>query len=553
MPTLETIEVLHEASPALLDSNRVEHPVEMDHDDDDGDDDDDDDDDMTVQVLSEQEEEIEDNEDPPSPTRDDPTTYHSSSPKPNGNDKPSRDETHRIVMSPQTRKKILDCELLDGATCGASSSSAVTMTDLSKTTKGNHKHVEAVESMDQDTKPRTRSKRATTQKRNISAQGSVQPVPLPRKRRATTTPTAANTAADAAEGVEKRKRHVTPTTEPSDKKVQQQKRSNQLTLGSFFFKPSHVSSPTLANRSNNTTQQAFKAPLSPKVQVPNDKETATEECDQPAVQQTDSTNMEIQGPSKKVVKGNENRQALEYSNEHEQHVPNAQDQEKAVDENQRPSDHQEELRAEATPVDASNHQNITQEEIMNGNEEIPSEETTAGTSNLEGSAEEETTSTDEVSVQEIHDNPAGSETKDCSNSNIAHASKEGITNGSVEKLEGEIRKAPTVLGINNENEAFESKVHVTEPALQPERQALRQKYEDLKLRYMDRGEEIMEAARTGIDEETFKMQELEESVIEDGSENDFPDSVVANMALLIEGRYVFDQFTWLLHQSWQSI
>ena len=42
MPTLETIEVLHEASPALLDSNRVEHPVEMDHDDDDGDDDDDD-------------------------------------------------------------------------------------------------------------------------------------------------------------------------------------------------------------------------------------------------------------------------------------------------------------------------------------------------------------------------------------------------------------------------------------------------------------------------------------------------------------------------------
>lgn len=73
--------------------------------------------------------------------------------------------------------------------------------------------------------------------------------------------------------------------------------------------------------------------------------------------------------------------------------------------------------------------------------------------------------------------------------------------------------------------------------LPEERKVLLQKYSDMKTRYSRRSKELVEEGSKGLAEEDFVMpepiQKKEESTT---SEDKFPDYVVANMAVLIEGR-----------------
>lgn len=72
--------------------------------------------------------------------------------------------------------------------------------------------------------------------------------------------------------------------------------------------------------------------------------------------------------------------------------------------------------------------------------------------------------------------------------------------------------------------------------LSEDRKALLEKHSEMKRRCQQRFEELVQEAREGVDDEDFDMPELE-SNIDLSSEDEFPDAVVKNMALLIEGRY----------------
>lgn len=67
-----------------------------------------------------------------------------------------------------------------------------------------------------------------------------------------------------------------------------------------------------------------------------------------------------------------------------------------------------------------------------------------------------------------------------------------------------------------------------------ERKALLEKHSDIKQRCQQRSEELVQVAREGIEEEDFEMPSLERVNV--SSDEDFPDAVVNNMAILIEGR-----------------
>ena len=79
----------------------------------------------------------------------------------------------------------------------------------------------------------------------------------------------------------------------------------------------------------------------------------------------------------------------------------------------------------------------------------------------------------------------------------------------------------------------------TEPIteLPEERKTLLQKYADMKTRYSRRSQELVEEARNGLAEEDFVMPEPQPNKEESSaSEDTFSDHVIANMAVLIEGR-----------------
>jgi hypothetical protein len=71
--------------------------------------------------------------------------------------------------------------------------------------------------------------------------------------------------------------------------------------------------------------------------------------------------------------------------------------------------------------------------------------------------------------------------------------------------------------------------------LSEDRQALLQKHADMSQRCQQRSRELVQVAREGLEEEQFDMPQPE-LLLELPSGDEFPDTVVKNMAVLIEGR-----------------
>ena len=78
-----------------------------------------------------------------------------------------------------------------------------------------------------------------------------------------------------------------------------------------------------------------------------------------------------------------------------------------------------------------------------------------------------------------------------------------------------------------------------EKDLSEERRSLHQKYQAMKVRYLERSSQLVSQARGGMEEEGYEKQALEPlDENESLDEEDFPTRVVGNMALIVEGRCV---------------
>jgi hypothetical protein len=87
--------------------------------------------------------------------------------------------------------------------------------------------------------------------------------------------------------------------------------------------------------------------------------------------------------------------------------------------------------------------------------------------------------------------------------------------------------------------ATEPLKQLTEDELSEDRLLLHKNYRSMKERYLERASQLISHAKSGIDEETFEVPNLEKlGEGESLDDDDFPTRVVSNMALLIEGRYV---------------
>lgn len=75
----------------------------------------------------------------------------------------------------------------------------------------------------------------------------------------------------------------------------------------------------------------------------------------------------------------------------------------------------------------------------------------------------------------------------------------------------------------------------TEDDLSDERKDLLKRHSDTRKRYQQRAEELVRDARSGLDEEDFEMP-LPQERTDLPTDEEFPDVVASNMALLIEGR-----------------
>ena len=74
-----------------------------------------------------------------------------------------------------------------------------------------------------------------------------------------------------------------------------------------------------------------------------------------------------------------------------------------------------------------------------------------------------------------------------------------------------------------------------EEELSQEKKSLLEKHEEKRMRCKQRTQELIRNAKAGINEEDFQMPPCQPQT-DTSPEEEFPDSVVANMALLIEGR-----------------
>jgi hypothetical protein len=78
---------------------------------------------------------------------------------------------------------------------------------------------------------------------------------------------------------------------------------------------------------------------------------------------------------------------------------------------------------------------------------------------------------------------------------------------------------------------------LSEDDLPKDRLSLHQKFQTMKKRYLERNEQLISQARGGVEEEDFERAELAPLGKDESLEHEeFPTGVVANLALLIEGR-----------------
>lgn len=78
----------------------------------------------------------------------------------------------------------------------------------------------------------------------------------------------------------------------------------------------------------------------------------------------------------------------------------------------------------------------------------------------------------------------------------------------------------------------------TQPTLSNADKDLLQKHKDMQQRYQQRSQDLVEGSRSGLDEEQFNIPTLEEAALGENSDDEFPETALRNMAILIEGRYV---------------
>ena len=95
-----------------------------------------------------------------------------------------------------------------------------------------------------------------------------------------------------------------------------------------------------------------------------------------------------------------------------------------------------------------------------------------------------------------------------------------------------------VVNSSLQNDCTEKEVEESDPVedLSEDQKALLEKHNDMRTRYSRRAEELVAENKEGLVEENFKLPEPQQSKMEGASDEEFPDEVLANVALLIEGR-----------------
>jgi hypothetical protein len=123
---------------------------------------------------------------------------------------------------------------------------------------------------------------------------------------------------------------------------------------------------------------------------------------------------------------------------------------------------------------------------------------------------------------------------DCSNDSN-ETRDEGTNIDEKTEMSTNINPKPPEEKVKSISEPFKN---LTEEELSEDRRTLHKKYRAMKQRYLKRAAELISQAKTGIEDETFHVPNLEQLGNEESlHDDDFPARVVSNMALLIEGRY----------------
>lgn len=327
-------------------------------------------------------------------------------------------------------------------------------------------------------------------------------------------------------------KQVTPptSTKATTSKKKQQKKVNQLTLGNFFFgvkkspaKPkspapskSTAKSPSTATKETPNKAQSSAKPKSPNAATAAAKSPSTKESpnkaqgffDKTSPEKPKSPNAAAKSPSNATMESPNKEQDLYGSSADpiELTSSSSEDTDATPKTGTMNTDNAE---TEKTTVDS------TSEATKLADDEQPAEP--------EADAEEKHSSDDENNKS--REEPSGEE-KD----------EDAAVTKEPKQEEAAAKTAPKRKRKSSSKAAAAAPAPPKPPVeLSPERQEALQKYKDMKSRFETKADELFQEVFSGLPEEEFDMPEPKTQAV-DADGDDFPDFVVANMTLLIEGR-----------------
>jgi hypothetical protein len=278
-----------------------------------------------------------------------------------------------------------------------------------------------------------------------------------------------------------KKRRVTPTDESSSKKQQQQKKVNQMTLGSFFFGAKKQTSSPLSKPVTAGTKRKQPSPVkSPR------KDAA-------------STKAEVETLEAKATTGSSTETTAQ------------EDKKKEQKDKSPASPRKESKEVMAAPQSPNDNDTV---DLTNDSPDTNAKDLDCNANNMCIDAPSSPIAPEEKPEKE-------------SSSNESSANRASPSND-------KSSTHPIVIDSSEESDAK----GVSAEELPEERKALLQKNNDMTTRYSRRAEELVREARGGLDDEDFTLPEPQPVEEESASDQEFSDSVLANMALLIEGWYV---------------
>lgn len=284
-----------------------------------------------------------------------------------------------------------------------------------------------------------------------------------------------------------KERRVTPTDESLSKKQQQQKKVNQMTLGSFFFGAKKQTSSPVSKPVTAGTKRKQPSP------VKSPEKDAT------------STKAEVEILEAKATTGTSTKTSAR------------EDKKKEQKDKSPASPRKESKEVMGAPQSPSTNDNDTVD-LTNDAPDTNAKELDYNTNNRDIDAPSGPIAPEEKPEKESSSNG--------SSANRASTSDDKSSTH------------PIVIDSSEESDAKT----VSAEELPEERKALLQKNKDMATRYSRRAEELVLEARGGLDDEDFTLPEPQPVEEESASDQEFSDSVLANMALLIEGRYVLSAF-----------